>query len=385
MTAEKLTTTIEQIDPAKPFEMVSSPETAMKLFDSVTMELGIAKIQEFKGLSLEVNGFEKVKACRILAKKARCAVVNRQKELTEGAKAFQKNVDFAAKRIVGQIEPVESYLEGEEAKHQKLLDEVKKANEALKAAILQDRCDRLAKVGCPAGNLVALGNMTDELFEWHLKDQAEKAERERLRVEAERVKAEEERIERERLQREERERQIKKDAERAAAIAIENQKREAAEKAERERLRQIELSRPKVVQKSEPLIPLHALEPNVVAIPAPLGADPFPFRPIVEYREPPASVSPSLTPVSAPAADPLPPGRNEVFFTTGIIDRLKHSEQLARANGKPGIADLFRDAVNEITSMKQAAGKVAQAMNHQGEDGWERLKAAVAELSAFVD
>jgi hypothetical protein len=73
------------------------------------------------------------------------------------------------------------------------------------------------------------------------------------------------------------------------------------------------------------------------------------------------------------------------FFPTSIVDRLKHSEQLARANGKSGVADLFRDAMNEIVSMKQAAAKVVNAMNHQGEDGWERLKAAVVDLSRFTD
>jgi hypothetical protein len=305
------TSTIEQIDPAKPFE-VSTPETAMKLFEPVKMELGIAKIQEFKGLTLEVNGFEKVKACRILAKKARCAVTNRQKELTEGAKAFQKNVDFAAKRIIGQIEPVETYLEGEEEKHQKLLDEIKKKNDALKAAILQERCDRLAKVGCAAGNLVALGNMTDELFEWHLKDQEEKAE-------AARVKAEEERIERERAQREERERIQKEKAE-----------REAAEKAEQERLRQIELSRPKVVEKVERLIPLIPLEPNVFPIPAPLTNDPSSFRPIPE--------------TAAPSADPI--------AAIDIVEQLSQTETLARANKKEGIANLLRVARLEIIRLR---------------------------------
>ncbi len=222
MTSE-LKTTIEQINPAEPFE-VSTPETAMKLFRPVTEEINVAEIQGYKKLTLEVNGFEKVKACRILAKKARCAVTNRQKQLTEGAKVYTNNVNNAAKKIIGLIEPVETYLEGEEEKHYLVLAEQEKAEQERKAKVLQERCDRLAKAGCQAGNLTALGNMTDELFEWHLKDQAEK---EAARVEAARVKAEEERIQREKEQAE-REEAVRKRQEElraeAARLAAENEK-----------------------------------------------------------------------------------------------------------------------------------------------------------------
>jgi len=222
MTSE-LKTTIEQINPAEPFE-VSTPETAMALFQPVTEELGVTEIQEYKNLTLEINGFEKVKACRILTKKARCAVTNRQKQLTEGAKVYTNNVNNAAKKIIGLIEPVETYLEGEEEKHQKILAEAEKKEQERKAKILQERCDRLAKAGCQAGNLVALGNMTDELFEWHLKDQAEK---EVARVEAARVKAEEERIQREKEQAEREEAVSKRQEElraEAAKLAADNEK-----------------------------------------------------------------------------------------------------------------------------------------------------------------
>ncbi len=343
MTLTKETATIEKIDPSKPLE-VSTPETAMKLFEPVTAELGIAKIQEFKGLTLEINGIEKVKASRILAKKARCAVTNRQKELVEGAKKFQKDVDGAAKKIIGLIEPVETYLEGEEEKHAKILEEERKKEEAKKAAILQERCDRLAKAGIPAGNLVALGNMTDELFEWHFKDQVEKAE-------AARVKAEEERIQREKEQKEREEALQKQQAELKA-----ERERLAAEE---ERLRQVELSRVKEVPSSpaeeedvfelddepaevlihksqgataakvytEPLIPLH---PNV---------PPSSFRPIPE----PAKIAPE--PV-------IPSGRNQVFFPADIVDQLNQAETIARANQKDGIANLMRAARFEIFRLR---------------------------------
>ena len=372
MTVKELTSKIEQIDPAKPFE-VSTPETAMKLFEPVTVELGIAKIQEFKGLTLEVNGFEKVKACRILAKKARCAVTNRQKELTEGAKAFQKNVDGAAKKIIGQIEPVETYLEGEEAKHQRILEEQRKAEEEKKAAVLQERCDRLAKVGCPAGNLVALGNMTDELFEWHLNDQAEKAE-------AARVKAEEEAANR------------RKEAEEAAEQARkEAEERAAAEAAERERQRQSELSRPKVVEKVERLIPLEPLKPIHSSVDWGTGNSvQVNVNAAVRQVSAPAAVfaDPDPDPI-APSFQPLPLGRNVVFTkkskTAELIEQLSQTETLARAKEKHQLANLMREAKFEIINLRQAAGKVVEAMNHQGDGGWERLKQAVAEISAFVD
>jgi hypothetical protein len=255
----ELKTTIEQIDPAKPFE-VSTPETAMALFQPVTEELGLTTIQEYKNLTLEVNGFEKVKACRILAKKARCAVTNRQKQLTEGAKVYTNNVNNAAKKIIGLIEPVETYLEGEEEKHQKILAEQEKKEAEKKALVLQDRCDRLAKAGCQAGNLIALGNMTDELFDWHLKDQAEK---EAARVEAARVKAEE---------------QQREDAERVARIAAEQAEREEAVRKRQEELR-AEAAR--LAAENERLIKIEPDESVVVK----RGGPPFP---VVETYSSPA-------------------------------------------------------------------------------------------------
>lgn len=337
--------TIEQIDTAKPL-IVSTPETAMALFDPVTV--GLAKIQEFKSISLEVNGIARVTECRIAAKKARCAVTNRQKELTEGAKKYQKDVESAAKKIIGQIEPVETYLEGEEEKHQKILDEERKKEEAKKAAILQERCDRLAKAGCPAGNLIALGNMTDELFEWHLKDQAEKAETARL-------KAEEERIQRENEQKE-----------REEAI----RKQQAELKAQRERLAAEERRlRPEVlIHKSqgasaetvykEPLIPL---EPNV---------SPASFRPIPPQPQP--TPRPTFQATEAP---PQP---------ISIVDLLTQTETTARANNKDGLANLMRSAKFEIVRLQNAAKKVVQARYHGGDDGWDLLKNAIGELEEIV-
>jgi hypothetical protein len=332
MTLTKETSTIEQIDPSKPFE-VSTPEMAMKLFEPVKTELGITKIQEFKGLTLEVNGIERISSCRKLAKKARCAVTNRQKELVEGAKKFQKDVDGAAKKIIGQIEPVETYLEGEEAKHAKILEEERKKEEAKKAAILQERCDRLAKSGIPEGNLIALGNMTDDLFEWHLKDQTEKAE-------AARLKAEEERIQREREQKEREEALRKQQAELKA-----ERERLAAEE---ERLRAIELSKVKAAPSSpaeeedvfeleddEPIIPVHrgvdCGTGNSIQVNTEIRIEPSPLRPIQE---------------------PAPPQRIIQPQQADIADQLNQAETLARANQKDGIANLMMAARFEIFRLR---------------------------------
>lgn len=327
MTITAETSTIEQIDPSKPFE-VSTPETAMKLFEPVKTELGIAKIQEFKGLTLEVNGIERISSCRKLAKKARCAVTNRQKELVEGAKKFQKDVDGAAKKIIGLIEPVETYLEGEEAKHAKILEEERKKEEAKKAAILQERCDRLAKAGIPAGNLVALGNMTDELFEWHLKDQTEKAE-------AARAKAEQERKEREEaLQKQQAE--LKAERERLAA--------------EEERLRQIELSKVNAAPSSpadeedvfelegETIVPIHQSVD---------WANGDSIQVNTEVRQEPSS--------PRPIPEPAPPQRisQPPQQQADIVDQLTQAETIARANQKDGIANLMRAAKFEIQRLRK--------------------------------
>jgi hypothetical protein len=334
--------TIEQIDTAKPL-IVSTPETAMALFDPVTV--GLAKIQEFKSITLEVNGIAKVTECRIAAKKARCAVTNRQKELTEGAKKYQNDVIGAAKKIIGQIEPVETYLEGEEAKHQKILDEERKKEEAKKAAILQERCDRLAKAGCTAGNLVALGNMTDELFEWHLKDQAEKAETARI----EREKAE---TERRRVAAEEEERRRAEQSERvkAAEEAILKQQEQLA--AEKERGQKFAAE-------------IIAVVPEPVA-----GIEAPSFRPIPPQPQP--TPRPTFQATEAP---PQP---------ISIVDLLTQTETTARANGKDGLANLMRSAKFEIVRLQNAAKKVVQARYHGGDDGWDLLKNAVGELEEIV-
>jgi len=328
MTLTTETATIEKIDPSKPF-VVSTPEMAMKLFEPVTVELGIAKIQEFKGLTLEVNGIEKISSCRKLAKKARCAVTNRQKELAEGAKKFQKDVDGAAKKIIGLIEPVETYLEGQEEKHRLILEEERKKEEAKKASILQERCDRLAKAGIPAGNLIALGNMTDELFEWHLKDQVEKAE-------VARVKAEQERKEREEALRKQ-QAELKAERERMAA--------------EEERLRQIELSRVKAaptspadeedvfeIEDDEPIVPVHKGvdwgDGDSIQVNAEVRHQPSSPRPIQEPA-PPQRIS-------------QPPQQQ-----ADIVDQLSQAETIARANQKDGIANLMRVAKFEIQRLRK--------------------------------
>ncbi len=308
MTITAETSTIEQIDPSKPFE-VSTPETAMKLFEPVTAELGIVRIQEFKGLTLEINGIERISTCRKLAKKARCAITNRQKELVEGAKKFQKDVDGAAKKIIGLIEPVETYLEGEEAKHAKILEEERKKEEAKKAAILQERCDRLAKAGIPAGNLIALGNMTDELFEWHFKDQVDKAE-------AARVKAEQERKEREEALRRQ-QAELKAERERLAA--------------EEARLRQIELDKIKAAPSS-----------------------PADEEDVFEFEEYDVVEAPIPVPVR-PIPEPAPPQRvsQPLQQQADIVDQLTQAETIARANQKDGIANLMRAAKFEIQRLRR--------------------------------
>lgn len=328
MTSE-LKTTIEQIDPAKPFE-VSTPETAMALFKPVTEELGVTEIQKYKALTLEVNGFEKVKACRILAKKARCAVTNRQKELTEGAKVYTNNVNYAAKKIIGLIEPVETYLEGEEEKHRLILVEQEKKEAEKKAKVLQDRCDRLAKVGCQAGNLVALGNMTDELFEWHLKDQAEK---EAQRVEAAKVKAEEERIEREK----------QKEKERAEAARL------AAENESLLRMKTVAPVVPSSPAEEEEDFELNDSEDEEIDDFDPSAApsiSPTSFRPIPEPVQPVQQQKPPEKPPEIQQPKPQPQQKQ------CIIERLNYAENIARANHKEGIADLLQDARLEIVRLR---------------------------------
>ena len=345
MTSE-LKTTIEQIDPAKPFE-VSTPETAMALFKPVTEELGVTEIQGYRKLTLEINGFEKVKACRILAKKARCAVTNRQKELTEGAKVYTNNVNNAAKKIIGLIEPVETYLEGEEEKHRLILVEAEKKEAEKKAKVLQERCDRLAKVGCQAGNLVALGNMTDELFEWHLKDQAVK---EAERVEDARVKAEQ---------------QQKEDAEKAARIALEQAEREAAVrkrqeelraeaarlKSENERLKAVAPIAPSSPAEEEEAFELNDSKDEEIDEFDPSAApsiSPTSFRPIPE----PLQHQQQQKPPEKPPEKPLEIQQAQPQQKQCIIERLNYAETLARANHKEGIADLLQDARLEIVRLR---------------------------------
>jgi colicin import membrane protein len=162
---------------------------------------------------------------------------------------FGRRVDSEAKRLTGLIEPIEKHLEDQESIVEREKERLRQIEEHNKRERLQQRLDRLAKVGAMR-DPVLVGSMSDagfaELmaeaereFEAKLKREAdEAAERERqaelLRVERERIEAERKRQDEERRQLQEE--QAKIDAERRKVEA----EKQRVEQEERLRLAKIE-------------------------------------------------------------------------------------------------------------------------------------------------
>ncbi len=150
------------------------------------------------------TGYEILNTARTFVKKKRIEVEKVGKEMRSNAIKFQKAVIEEEKRIIGLIDPLETYLEEEKAKidnEKKRLDEEKETKEQV---ILQERAVKLIACGCSfTGDAYTLDDIrisvlsvkTSDAFTWtalfaavetkHKENQEIKAREDELRLQAE--------------------------------------------------------------------------------------------------------------------------------------------------------------------------------------------------------
>lgn len=203
-------------------------ETALAEFDEP--KAMIASVKSYGTLTVAVDGIGKVEEAHKQVKRLRIDIDKRRKELNDGALSYQRAVNAKAKELTAEIEPIEGALQAQREEHDAAKLKEKQAKEAARAAVLQDRANKLAQAGCLAGDLAVLSAMTDDDFELHLRQESSKAARLRAE-EAERKEAmrlQEEENNRERLRLEQVRQQM-------AAAAAEGQRKLEAEMAEQRR------------------------------------------------------------------------------------------------------------------------------------------------------
>jgi hypothetical protein len=203
-------------------------ETALAEFDEPRAM--IASVKAFGSLTVADDGIEKVEDAHKQVKRLRIDIDKRRKELNDGALSYQRAINAKAKELIAEIEPIEGALMAQREEYDAAKLKAKQAKEAARAAVLQDRANRLAQAGCTAGDLHVLSAMTDDDFQLHLAQESAKAAKARAE-EAERKEAlrlQEEENNRERLR-------LEKIRQEMAERESENRRRMEAEMAEQKR------------------------------------------------------------------------------------------------------------------------------------------------------
>jgi len=223
-------------------------ETALAEFDEPRAM--IASVKPYGALTVATDGIGKVEEAHKQVKRLRIDIDKRRKELNDGALSYQRAVNAKAKELIAEIEPIEGALMAQREEYDAAKLKAKQAKEAARAAVLQDRANRLAQAGCTAGDLHVLSAMSDDDFQLYLAQESAKAAKARAeeaeRKEALRLQEEEnnkERLRLEKIRQEMAEREAENRRRMEAEMA--EQKRKAAEELEALR-RQQEAERKKL-------------------------------------------------------------------------------------------------------------------------------------------
>jgi hypothetical protein len=137
-------------------------------------------------------GYAQVKEAAKVVKSMRLDVESKRKELKASALERGRLIDAEAKRIKGQLEPIEQHLVSEKKSIDDEKERIKKEEEHRKQKIIQDRVVALSEVGVTP-NIFLIQGMTDDQFEETLKqetkrynaEQEEKRRQEAIRLEKE--------------------------------------------------------------------------------------------------------------------------------------------------------------------------------------------------------
>lgn len=227
-------------------------EQAIAQYD--VSEQVIARMQdEYLALSVKENGIATVSGARKEVKRLRVAVDKKREELKKDVLIVGRAIDAEAKRLTALLAPIERHLQDEEDIHNEHIAREKARIAAEKQQKIQDRIDALTAAGVTQVNLLAVQDLSDELFATMLQNETKAAEARRIeaerletiRLEEQARQAEELRIRAEELEAQRQamlEEQERQNAERARLEAIEAERRQreeeeqAAVRAEQQRI-----------------------------------------------------------------------------------------------------------------------------------------------------
>ncbi len=262
---------METLTEYQPLSLTEQAVNAMKQFEPM-----ISTVREHAALTVEADGFDKVKQTRMQMKRLRLDIEAKRKELKAGALEYGRTVDSIAKELSAPVIEVEGILQSQEDIVEAEKEKIRQEKAAAKAAAVQVRVDALQSAGC-AVDMDAVNNLSDDDFQWHLSIESKKAaeskaEQERLEalrfeeikrldeeMQAERLKIEAERSAMLAEQAELRRLKDEHQAEINARIEAERQKVLAERKAEEEKLAAIAAEEAKAARAAH----LEALKPEI--------------------------------------------------------------------------------------------------------------------------
>ncbi len=198
-------------------------DAAIQAMKSEYMPLKVSGIED-------KEGYETVRAARLVVKTKRCEVEKTRQELKEESIRYGRAVDAEAKRITALLVPIEEYLQSQE----KIIDDEKKRIDKEKAdkeiARVQLLVDELFKYGVVV-NFQMVQEMTPEQYKERLdkaiNDHNNKLVKEKAEMEAK--KAEQERLDKIKAEQE-------AENTRLMVIRKEQEAKEAAIKAEQQKI-----------------------------------------------------------------------------------------------------------------------------------------------------
>ena len=192
---------------SKPRTMTEQAVDALASFEPM-----IEMVIEYGNLTVAEDGIGKVEEAHKAVKRLRVDLDKKRKELNEGALHYQRTVNATAKTLTERISAVESRLEAQRENYESEKLKEKQAKEAAKAAVLNERVNRLSSAGVAVTDLAALSSMAGDEFEFFFakesrvaaeaKAEAEQIEalrQEEMRRQAEELRIRAEEIERQRL------------------------------------------------------------------------------------------------------------------------------------------------------------------------------------------
>ena len=126
----------------------------------------IEMLLSYADLTVADDGIGKVEEAHKAVRRLRVDLDKKRKELNEGALSYQRTVNATAKSLTEKIGAVESRLSAERENYDAGKLREKQAKEAAKAAVLNERVQRLTSAGVIITDLAALGSMANDEFEF---------------------------------------------------------------------------------------------------------------------------------------------------------------------------------------------------------------------------